>query len=209
MSPILAEKADLRRAIGSSLERLGLADRQERSARICDRVRSLGWWETGGVLMLYLPFGTEVDIGALAQARLGTGRRICVPAFDVPTKRMWAVEQHRWEPDRWNRGPLGVPQTPPGPLVELAEISVVITPGIAFDSAGNRLGRGMGFYDRFLAESALRAVSVGVAFEEQIVGRVPREASDAALDAVVTERRVLLSDFRARRRSSDTMTRLT
>jgi 5-formyltetrahydrofolate cyclo-ligase len=78
--------------------------------------------------------------------------------------------------------------TPPGPLV-------VLVPGVAFDEAGGRLGRGGGFYDRSLA--ALRATgavyAVGLAYEAQMAARVPRDAWDEPVDVVATERRLLVS----------------
>ncbi len=68
-----------------------------------------------------------------------------------------------------------------------ADAATVLVPGLAFDHTGGRLGRGAGFYDRFLANPALRARKVGVGFACQVVERVPMEAHDAPLDAIVTE----------------------
>lgn len=78
-------------------------------------------------------------------------------------------------------------------MVEAAseEIDVVLVPGVAFDSHGHRLGMGGGFYDRLLAGLPPGTVKIGLAFDEQIVEAVPREAHDVVLDAVVTPRRIL------------------
>lgn len=67
------------------------------------------------------------------------------------------------------------------------DAATILVPGLAFDETGGRLGRGGGFYDRFLATSASRARTLGVGFACQLVDRVPLEAHDIQLDAVVTE----------------------
>ena len=69
-------------------------------------------------------------------------------------------------------------------------IDLVVVPGLAFDSGGNRLGRGGGFYDRFLARLRRSAVTIGLAFDLQIIDRVPADDRDFAVGTIVTDRRV-------------------
>jgi len=70
-------------------------------------------------------------------------------------------------------------------------VDLVVTPGLAFDSSGGRLGHGGGHYDRLLAGTTMQqAFKVGLALECQMVERVPMNARDIRLDAVVTERAV-------------------
>lgn len=71
--------------------------------------------------------------------------------------------------------------------VALADAETIFVPGLAFDRAGRRLGRGAGYYDRLLAHPALRARRIGVAFAAQLVDEVPVEPHDQSLDALVTE----------------------
>lgn len=80
--------------------------------------------------------------------------------------------------------------------VSPAWADVIVVPGVAFDAAGGRLGRGGGWYDRLLADPARRGLAIGVAFEPQLVESVPVEEHDARLDAVVTERFVRWSGTR-------------
>ncbi len=68
------------------------------------------------------------------------------------------------------------------------DADMILVPGLAFDRAGRRLGRGGGYYDRLLADPALRARRVGVCFACQFVDAVPVEGHDARVDCVVTER---------------------
>jgi len=72
---------------------------------------------------------------------------------------------------------------------------LVVTPGLAFDAHLHRLGRGRGYYDRFLAR--LRAVpgvtctAIAFCLEEQVVDRVPHDEGDQLVDAIVTDRRTI------------------
>lgn len=65
---------------------------------------------------------------------------------------------------------------------------VVIVPGVAFTSEGDRLGQGGGWYDRFLRAVRADCLTVGVAFREQLVGELPVEPHDVRVDRVVTDR---------------------
>lgn len=72
---------------------------------------------------------------------------------------------------------------PPDPL----SIDVVIVPGVAFTAAGDRLGQGGGWYDRFLDRVRPECVTIGVGFSPQLVASIPTEPHDVRLDMVVTE----------------------
>ena len=64
-------------------------------------------------------------------------------------------------------------------------------PGSVFDRAGNRLGYGAGFYDRFLAQEAPRAIRIGLGFSLQLVERLPALAHDIPMNQLITERETL------------------
>jgi len=68
-----------------------------------------------------------------------------------------------------------------------APIDLVLVPGIAFTRAGARIGRGAGFFDRFLAHRAARAIKIGIAFSFQIVESLPLDRYDVKLDLVVSD----------------------
>ncbi|MCR9204243.1 MAG: 5-formyltetrahydrofolate cyclo-ligase [Halobacteriovoraceae bacterium] len=80
----------------------------------------------------------------------------------------------------------GVPLMTPPENAEKITPDLLLIPGLAFDKSGGRLGRGKGFYDRFLAE--FKGLKVGICFEEQLINTVPREDHDVNVDFVVSER---------------------
>ena len=75
----------------------------------------------------------------------------------------------------------GARTCPPG------EIDLVVVPGVAFTAGGVRLGRGKGYYDRYLSQAEFRGVTVGVCYAHQLVGELPSEPHDVAVDCVVAE----------------------
>jgi 5-formyltetrahydrofolate cyclo-ligase len=81
-----------------------------------------------------------------------------------------------------------------GPVVDPGRLDVVLTPGVAFDRTGRRVGYGGGFYDRFLGLVRPNAPRVAIAFDLQLVGDdLPAGAFDLPIDVLVTETRVLRS----------------
>ncbi len=86
---------------------------------------------------------------------------------------------------RSNGKAVAVPEDDPVP--DAAFIDVMIVPGTAFTAAGQRLGQGGGWYDRFLPGRRTDCVTIGVCFEPQLVDRIPIESHDVVLDLVVTD----------------------
>lgn len=87
-------------------------------------------------------------------------------------------------------GRMGVLEPLNGPELDLSELDLMVLPGVGFDLQGHRLGYGRGFYDRLLGDLKQRPLLVGLAFEQQVVERLPRDPHDVHVDLLVTERRV-------------------
>jgi len=76
-------------------------------------------------------------------------------------------------------------------IVSPDELDLVIIPGVAFNKRGDRLGRGGGYYDRFLKQLRKQVPIVALAFEVQIVEDIPLEESDMPVDFIITEQRII------------------
>lgn len=144
-------------------------------------------------VMAYSSICGEVDTAALLDAILACGKCLVLPRADAVRVALSAHVVK--DPARELRpGAWGIREPDPDRclLVDLADVDLVVVPGVAFDAKGGRIGYGKGFYDRFLAgvvRWARSAQIVAPAFEAQIVGYVPTDGHDITLDAVVTERR--------------------
>ncbi|MEW6595348.1 MAG: 5-formyltetrahydrofolate cyclo-ligase [Thermodesulfobacteriota bacterium] len=178
----------LRQRILAARDALPEAVRQERSAAICARLWEIPAVAAGGTVMVYVSFRSEVETGPLIAEALRRGVTVAVPRTEVKAKRLAVYRLS--DPGRELRpGYCGIMEPDPARAapVEPAAIDVVILPGSVFDRHGGRLGYGGGYYDRFLALEAPRALRVAVAFDMQVVARVPVLAHDMRLHWLVTE----------------------
>lgn len=134
-----------------------------------------------GTVATYLSMDDEVDISPLMD-RL-PGWRWVLPRVEPQSQLTF---RDRGVP--LERHPLGMLQpVDSGPMVPVAQIDVILTPGIAFDRTGGRLGRGLGFYDTVLAACRTDCEVVGVAVEERVVDIVPMEEHDQPVGWLATE----------------------
>jgi len=133
---------------------------------------------------VYLASVDELDLAPLVAALWSAGVTVAVPRWDEAA-RAYALAVYDTA-TVLVEGPHHIPE-PNGDalVVASADIGVWIVPGLAFTSAGARLGYGGGWYDRYLADSALDAIALGVAYPFQIVDALPVESHDRVLTAVV------------------------
>jgi 5-formyltetrahydrofolate cyclo-ligase len=184
-SPIAQDKAALRTRMRSLRAGLEAAQLREWSISIHDRVLALPVVQSAGLIHTFVgALPGEVETRELIEALLRRGTRVACPRVVAGKDELAHYEvvalddlvqsgMGLWEPDpsRCN-------------AVSVDELDVVLTPGLAFNREGHRLGMGGGYYDRLLANS--RATSVGLGFGIQLVEEVPRESHDEGLDWVVT-----------------------
>jgi len=71
-------------------------------------------------------------------------------------------------------------------------LDAIIVPGLAFTRAGDRIGYGKGFYDRFLIKT--KAVSIGLGFDKQVINKLPHNKDDSILDYIVTEKEIIQTE---------------
>lgn len=104
------------------------------------------------------------------------------------------IEKHQlhlfeWHPGaRWITGRYGLQEPDPQDWARIStkDVELALIPGLAFDQAGGRLGRGGGFYDRLLSSPEWRGFKIGVAWPWQIVSTVPREKHDILMDVIMS-----------------------
>lgn len=187
-------KEAIRDEMRRRLRSLGTEDAKGWSGQVCSRIAGTSFFARAETLMVYLPIPGEVDITGLALRAFQEGKTVCVPRVDWRAGHMMAVEIRSLD-DEFVEEKRGVKEPAGGRSVCSEEIDLVLVPGLAFDAVGRRLGRGGGFYDRFLADPLLRrgglTTTCGVAFDFQVIEQVPTLGHDMRVDAVVTERRLI------------------
>lgn len=140
----------------------------------------------GAVVSGFWPIRSEVDVRPLMFSLRERGARLCLPTIVDKTTVIFRELVRGAEMVDTGFGTAG-----PGPDAAIVDPTVMLVPLAAFDRTGHRIGYGAGYYDRAIAnlhKKALEPLLIGVAFEAQEVGRIPSEAHDVALSAVLTER---------------------
>jgi len=180
-------KTALRRRILSARSALSAVDRAARSLAVAERVMALPAFGSAHNVALYAPLGAEVDTAEIERRARAAGKQVAWPRIGAGRVLSFGCCTR----GELLPGPRGALEPPPGaPPMAPGEVELLCVPGVAFDGALRRLGRGGGHYDATLP-AAWRARKVGLAFEIQIVDAVPAEPHDAPVDLVVTEARVL------------------
>ena len=190
--PPQRSKSEMRRSLGEARRSLDGPVRRERSRRIAAACRRLEGFASAAVVCSYVSFREEVETAELIDSLLREGRRVAVPVHLHGIAQPLAFAEIR-SLDELVPNHFGIPQPPheAARYLPTAAIPLFLVPGLAFDHAGRRLGYGLGFYDRAFAAAAPGALKVGLAFEPQVIERVPADHHDVLLDLVVTEERVI------------------
>lgn len=182
------EKRAVRDGVRARVAAMSPAERDAASDAVRRWLAGSDAWARARVVLLYAADATEPDLDGLIELGAGAGKTVCVPRVDWAAKRMEpaAVASSA----ELVEGRHGIRSPGPGArAVPPESVDLVVVPGVAFDRAGGRLGRGGGFYDRFLADlsSGGSMVAIGACFAAQIVDRVPLGPHDRRVDGLVTE----------------------
>jgi 5-formyltetrahydrofolate cyclo-ligase len=137
----------------------------------------------GQIVAAYWPIRDELDSKPVLTKLMDTGQPVCLP---VVMGDGLPLELRLWE-DGAPLYPSGFGTLAPSETAPLCEPDVILMPLLGFDKAGTRLGYGGGYYDRTLGMLSKKPQLIGFAFASQELDRIPREAHDVPLDAVVTE----------------------
>jgi len=158
--------------------------RAEKSRAIAEAITRHPQFTISQRIALFSPMPSEPDVELLWT--YGT-HHFCYPRItqntmefvDVPT--LEALTRADWHAQIRELSSADAHVVPP------AEIDFILVPGLAFNPRGQRLGRGGGYYDRYLALLPSTTCKIGVCFASQIVEAMPTDAHDQRVDAVATE----------------------
>lgn len=208
-------KAPMRAHMRTTLGAMAQTRFIEGGAAISRRVQDLDEVRRARVVMAFVPMRRigddgeklmEADITDLLDTVVAAGKRLVLPRGTSSGGLEPCEVGEDWRGEVVQAALKGVLEPAATALrVAAAEIDVVIVPGLAFDAMGGRLGRGKGFYDRFLAEirdpaqtsgadptrRAPAPALIGVCLDEQVVDRVSREIHDVPMDCVLTDVRTM------------------
>lgn len=196
-------KRRAREAARGEVSRLTADQRAAAARSLCDRLLDWDRYRHASTIFLYLsPAGAddEPDLAPLIAEAHRAGKVLAAPrigwnagTMDPVTLAFDAQGRQQTEVRR-----MGIPEPLPGSgkLLTPNQLDLILVPGLGFDSSGGRVGRGAGYYDRYLSQILAlpmpRASIVGVAFDCSVIAEVPMDQHDVRMDAVMTDRRLII-----------------
>jgi 5-formyltetrahydrofolate cyclo-ligase len=180
-------KQELRKRILDLIKTQKEEDTLGKNRIILDKVLALPVFGTAQTIMFYASFQGEVDTFALMEQAIKLNKRVVLPIVRIETAEIIPVEIK--STGDLKRGAFGIPEPAflPDRLVDAHILELIVVPGVAFDRKNFRLGRGAGFYDRFLARLPSTIPTVGLAYDFQMVDAIPGlRPHDRPVSQVVT-----------------------
>ena len=187
----MTTSADLKRAkravrvrILAARDAMSATDRDRATARIVDHVLSMPEVDRASTVMAFWSFGSEPGTAPLVEALDSRGVRVALPRIVGED-----MEAYAYAPgEAVTLTSFGASEPSTGAALDPSTIDVVVTPGVAFDRSGRRVGYGGGFYDRFFPRTRPDTSRIGIGFDLQLVDEeLPGGHFDLGLDAIVTE----------------------
>lgn len=193
---LLRVKELLRREIKNHLKIIGREEFRIQGAEAAATLRRTQLWSRYTTVFLFLSMNDEIDTQSLLEMAFNDGKKIFLPRVkgsnsdnSLPDNSLVFYTAN--SPDGpWDKGPFDIrePRKESTPVATGDFPALIITPGLAFDREGNRLGRGRGYYDRFFADldaAGREYTSIGLCMDFQITGQVPAGDNDKKMDSLL------------------------
>ncbi len=183
-------KKELRQHLRQVIERVTPEQLHARSHLACAQLIGSKEYARAEIVMVFLSLPSEIDTSPLVVDAWRASKRVLAPKVSWEQRRMLPLEVRSLSDDI-GESPLGIREPQQGMPIPVGDIDLVLVPGLGFDRQGNRIGRGRGFYDRFLAHPDFRGLACGLAIAEQIVDQVPTDDLDMRVDMLVTDQEIM------------------
>lgn len=185
-------KKECRKQVLCALAKMSDDERIREDCKIYDNVVKLEEYKRAETIFAYISVGVEADTRKLVADALSKGKRVAIPRC-IGTGIMHAVQilsLSELVPDKYD-----IPSAPKdNPIVPSYELDMILVPGVAFDRGGRRLGRGGGYYDRYLAKISETVCTVGICHSPQLVEKVVCDVHDKQVNYVVTPDEIIVGE---------------
>lgn len=187
MMMIYDEKKSLRKEISARLKNISVEERVRLSNAAVEKFLANQIYKNSEVIMAYISTSEEIQLRGFLSTALADKKILAVPFINGSEMHAALLPNI----DALEVGVYGISTVKSNvrKIIDATEIDCVITPGLAFDIYKNRLGKGGGFYDKFLSR-AVNAKKVALAYDFQIVDKVPVEPHDWTVDVIITSTKI-------------------
>lgn len=188
-------KEKLRKKMKELRKAMTLEEVRQKSRMIQDRLAKLTEYREAGAALFYSAKSNEAQTGEIIADAIRRKKHTLLPVTDANGKDLSVSEITNY-PKSLAEGPFGIMEPRKKKPFPESEIDMVVVPGLAFDAEGYRIGYGTGYYDRLLARLKKERINirkVGLAYDFQVVEKLPRKKHDQKMDMIITESRVIIS----------------
>ena len=179
---MITAKKEIRKETKAAVLALTTEQKNAQSQTLCERLQALIAERKPRVVALFSPLPDEIDIAPLAD-RLEC--RVVMPRVGDGADGEPDMEFFDYAPQTMASGAYGITEPQAGELCRAEDIDLMVVPGVAFSADGLRLGRGKGYYDRYLSRDGFSAYCVGVCYACQLRDDIPSEPHDKRVDIVI------------------------
>lgn len=176
----MEEKKEIRREVRRRIAEIDAPSRALAAERIFSQIETLEPFREARCIALFAAMKDEVPTDFALRRWRDMGKRIVVPRVEGDVMRFYD-----YAPERMQTGAFGIEEPMGDEECSCTDIDLMIVPARAFTCRGERLGRGGGFYDKYMSLNGFRAYKVGIAFSCQIFDAIPTDAHDIIVDEVV------------------------
>ncbi len=172
-------KQKIRQESKARVRAIGTEEKASKSALIFSRIAALPSLKSAKVVALYASLPDEPQTAEIIE-QLSRSHHIVLPRVSGED-----MDFYPYEADNIKSGAFGISEPQSADAISPAEIDVIIVPGVAFTRSGKRLGRGKGYYDKYLSREGFHATKIGVCYKEQLAEDIPDEPHDILMDDVI------------------------
>jgi len=183
-------KDKIRKELKATRMKVSRSEVLEKSNQIKKRFFEINEFKQASTILFYVSYDNEVYTHDMIKKCMSIGKNIVVPFSDKENRCLILSKLNNWR--ELEPGSYGIlePRKEQIKEVSVDEVDLVVVPGVGFDENGCRIGHGKGYYDDLLKKSK-NTLHIGLAFEFQIINRVPTEEHDVPVDKIVTEERII------------------
>lgn len=181
------DKKQIRRNMMFMRSALTTEEREQYSEEILKTLTHLECFKNAKAIAAFVDFRNEVSMAPINDHILEANKSLFLPYIDMATKTMTFHKVN--DLSELNLSKFGILEPNPSihECIDINTIDLVLTPGVAFDHTGHRLGYGGGFYDRFFERLDKSVPRIGIAFSLQQIETIPLEEHDLPLTGLITE----------------------
>ena len=181
----MKDKGSLRTYYSKLLREQNQEDVARKSRLIAEQFWQLPVIQKAHSILFYASMPGEVDTWAMIEKACFLGKRVALPIVEKDQRKLIPALISSMEDVHKGTYGIAEPHFDPDKVIALKDLDAVIVPGLAFDRQNHRLGRGVGYYDRFLSSLPETVSTVGLAFDFQLTESLPNEAHDVRMQQII------------------------